>query len=53
MAEMLSYGATLTSLTQGLGSFHMEMTRYDVVPAVAAEKVIAAAHKHAQIDEDA
>jgi elongation factor G len=52
MAEMLSYGATLTSLTQGLGSFHMEMTRYDVVPAVAAEKVIAAAHKHAQVDED-
>ena len=52
MAEMLSYGATLTSMTQGLGSFHMEMTRYDVVPAVAAEKVIAAAHKHAQVDED-
>src|SRR5277367_5649558 len=52
MAEMLSYGATLTSLTQGLGSFHMEMTRYDVVPPAAAEKVIAAAHKHAQVDED-
>jgi hypothetical protein len=30
----------------------MEMTRYDVVPPVAAEKVIAAAHKHAQVDED-
>src|SRR6202453_4866378 len=52
MAEMLSYGATLAALTQGVGSFHMEMTRYDVVPQVAAEKVIAAAHKHAQVDED-
>jgi elongation factor G len=52
MAEMLSYGATLTSLTQGLGSFHMEMARYDVVPPAAAEKVIAAAHKHVQADEE-
>jgi elongation factor G len=53
MAEMLTYGATLTSLTQGLGSFHMEMARYDVVPPAAAEKVIASAHKHVQADEDA
>jgi elongation factor G len=52
MAEMLSYGATLTSLTQGLGSFHMEMARYDVVPPGAAEKVIASAHKHLQADDE-
>jgi len=52
MAEMLSYGATLTSLTQGLGSFHMEMARYDVVPPTAAEKVIASAHKHLQADDE-
>jgi elongation factor G len=52
MAEMLSYGATLTSLTQGLGSFHMEMARYDVVPPAAAEKVIASAHKHQQADDE-
>jgi elongation factor G len=49
---MLSYGATLTSLTQGLGSFHMEMARYDVVPPAAAEKVIASTHKHVQVDEE-
>jgi elongation factor G len=53
MAEMLSYGPALTSLTQGLGSFHMEMTRYDVVPQAVADKVIAAAHKPVQADEDA
>jgi elongation factor G len=52
MAEMLSYGATLTSLTQGLGSFHMEMARYDVVPPAAADKVIASAHKHLQADDE-
>jgi elongation factor G len=52
MAEMLTYGATLTSLTQGLGSFHMEMARYEVVPPAAAEKVIASAHKHVQGDDE-
>jgi elongation factor G len=52
MAEMLSYGATLTSLTQGLGSFHMEMARYDVVPQMAADKVIASAHKHVLTDDE-
>jgi elongation factor G len=52
MAEMLTYGATLTSLTQGLGSFHMEMARYEVVPPAAAEKVIASAHKHVQTDDE-
>jgi elongation factor G len=53
MAEMLSYGTTLTSLTQGMGSFHMEMSRYEVVPAVAAEKIVASAHKHTHADDDA
>jgi elongation factor G len=52
MAEMLSYGATLTSLTQGLGSFHMEIARYDVVPPAAAEKVIASAHKQVHADDE-
>ena len=53
MAEMLTYGAILTSLTQGTGSFHMEMARYEVVPAGAAEKVIAAAHKHVHAEDEA
>ena len=52
MAEMFSYGATLTSLTQGLGTFHMEAARYDVVPALPAEKVIAAAHRHVHPDNE-
>ena len=40
MAEMLAYGADLTSMTQGRGSFNMEMRRYDVVPAQLQEKII-------------
>jgi len=33
MAEMLTYGVDLTAMTQGRGSFNMEMNHYDVVPA--------------------
>ena len=40
MAEMLSYGADLTSMTQGRGSFNMEMHHYDVVPGQLQEKII-------------
>jgi elongation factor G len=43
MAEMLTYGTDLTSMTQGRGSFTMEMDHYDFVPAVQQEKIIAAA----------
>jgi elongation factor G len=41
MAEMLSYGAELTSMTQGRGSFNMELSHYDYVPALQQEKIIA------------
>jgi elongation factor G len=43
MAEMLTYGADLTSMTQGRGSFNMETSHYDFVPALNAEKIIAQA----------
>lgn len=43
MAEMLAYGTDLTSMTQGRGSFSMEMNHYDVVPQAQQEKIIAAA----------
>jgi elongation factor G len=45
MAEMLSYGTTLISMTQGRGSFHMEMDHYEVVPQLVAEKILATAKK--------
>jgi len=40
MAEMLTYGADLTSMTQGRGSFNMEMSHYDIVPLALQEKII-------------
>jgi elongation factor G len=43
MAEMLTYQSDLTSMTQGRGTFAMEFSHYDYVPAQQAEKIIAAA----------
>jgi elongation factor G len=40
MAEMLTYGVDLTSMTQGRGSFNMEMNHYDIVPSQLQEKII-------------
>ncbi len=43
MAEMLNYQNDLISMTQGRATFSMEMDHYDFVPALQAEKIIAAA----------
>ena len=50
MAEMLTYGVDLTSMTQGRGSFNMEMHHYDAVPAALQEKIVEKA-KAARGDE--
>jgi elongation factor G len=52
MAEMLSYGLSLTAITQGRGSFHMEMDHYDVVPQPIAEKILANAKRPQHEDEE-
>jgi len=52
MAEMLSYGPTLTSITQGRGSFRMEMDHYEVVPALLAQKILASAKQPAHDDAE-
>jgi elongation factor G len=52
MAEMLSYSTTLTSLTQGRGSFRMEMGHYDVVPQMLADKILASARQPVHDDAD-
>jgi len=43
MSEMLTYGTDLTAMTQGRGSFGMEMDHYDIVPSLIQEKIVAAA----------
>jgi len=52
MAEMLSYGSSLTAMTQGRGSFHMEMDHYDIVPQPIAEKIVANAKRPLQEEEE-
>jgi elongation factor G len=50
MAEMLTYGTLLTSMTQGKGSYRMEMDHYDIVPQLVADKILANAKR--PIDEE-
>jgi elongation factor G len=45
MAEMLTYGTLLTSMTQGKGSYRMEMDHYDIVPQLVADKILANAKR--------
>ncbi|HEY0309486.1 MAG TPA: elongation factor G [Acidobacteriaceae bacterium] len=52
MAEILSYSTTLTSLTQGRGSFRMEMGHYDLVPQVVADKILADAKRPVEEDSE-
>jgi elongation factor G len=42
MAEMLTYEQQLTSATGGRGSYHMEYSHYEEVPAQIQSKIIAA-----------
>ncbi|HUB53513.1 MAG TPA: elongation factor G, partial [Terracidiphilus sp.] len=45
MAEMLTYGTLLTSMTQGKGSYRMEVDHYDIVPQLVADKILANAKR--------
>jgi len=52
LAEMLSYASDLTSKTGARGSYTMEFSHYDEVPAHLAEKIIAAS-KAGRAEEEA
>ena len=52
MAEMLTYGTLLTSMTQGKGSYRMEMAHYDFVPQLVAEKILANAKRPIEEEEE-
>jgi elongation factor G len=52
MAEMVSYSPVLTSVTGGRGSYHMEFSHYDEVPAHIAQKVIEEANKEGVEEEE-
>jgi len=52
MAEMLQYGTLLTSMTQGKGSYRMEMDHYDFVPQLVADKILANAKRPVEEEEE-
>ena len=52
LAEMFKYAAELRSMTGGQGSFDMVFSRYEVVPANVAQKIIAEAAKHRTHEEE-
>jgi elongation factor G len=52
MSEILTYGTALTSMTQGRGSFRMEMDHYDIVPQILADKILAAAKQPVHDEEE-
>ena len=52
MSEMLTYGTQLTSMTQGKGSYRMEMDHYDIVPQPVAEKILANAKRPIEEEEE-
>ena len=52
MSEILTYGTALTSMTQGRGSFRVEMDHYDIVPQMIAEKILAAAKQPIHDEEE-
>ncbi len=52
MAEMVSYAPVLTSVTGGRGSYHMEFSHYDEVPAHIAQKIIEEANKERKQEEE-
>ena len=52
MSEMLTYGTILTSMTQGKGSYRMEMDHYDIVPQLVADKILANAKRPVEEEEE-
>ena len=50
LAEMISYGSILRAITQGRGSFHMEMGHYEEVPRLLQDKLIAERAKHRKVE---
>ena len=45
LAELFKYATELRSMTQARGEFEMEFTRYEEVPSMIADKVVAQKQK--------
>ena len=52
MAEMLTFEPDLTSITGGRGTYRMEFSHYDEVPAQLQEKIIAQAKEEGRVPSE-
>src|SRR3990170_4808703 len=52
MSEMLDFATSLTSITQGRGSYHMEFAHYDFVPYEIEQKIIAQRKRGEEAEEE-
>jgi elongation factor G len=52
MSEMLNYPQTLNSITGGRGTYHMEFSHYDEVPAHISQKIIQQAQAEGRVRKD-
>ncbi|MDI9613333.1 MAG: elongation factor G [Acidobacteriota bacterium] len=52
MAEMVTYSPVLTSMTGGRGSYSMQFSHYDEVPAQIAQKIIEESSKDKKEEEE-
>jgi elongation factor G len=52
MAELYQYSASLKSITSGAGTYSMEFSHYDVVPAHIAQKVVDETQKETEEKKD-
>jgi elongation factor G len=52
MSEMLDFATSLTSITQGRGSYHMEFAHYDFVPHEIEQKIIAQRQRGEEAEEE-
>lgn len=51
-SELFKYAAELRSITAGQGTFEMSFSRYDVVPGNIAQKIVAAAAKDVEKEQE-
>jgi elongation factor G len=51
-AELFNYRAEVRSMTGGRGAFELAFARYDVVPSSVAQKIIAAAAKNKEEEQE-
>jgi elongation factor G len=52
MAEMLTFPQTLNSITSARGTYHMEFSHYDEVPAHLSQKIVQQAQAEGRIRKD-